>query len=185
MTVPHASRPPDVAGLIREIADREIRCIIAGSVAAELHGVEVSRPGDLDIVPAIDHPNLKRLSALLIDLEAAIESVGHWTTDELGEWTWILDDDSPETIAAWKPVVSDLTTFDHLFTTRLGNFDVVPQVCGPYDELNARAETMQVRGVPVRVAHVDDLLANLTRPRRRKDVDRVRHLRRLQRESSA
>ena len=65
--------------------------------------------------------------------------------------------------------------------TRLGNFDVVPELVGDYETLMQRARKMKVQGQEVWVTHVDELLAALTIPRRQKDVSRVRQLREIQR----
>lgn len=71
---------------------------------------------------------------------------------------------------------------DHLFLSRYGNLDVVPEVSGTYDVLQQRAVEMQVYGYTALVAHIDDLLATLTIPRRKKDGPRVQQLRLVQRQ---
>jgi hypothetical protein len=63
----------------------------------------------------------------------------------------------------------------------LGNLDVVPELTGEYDALVKRAVRMEAHGCEVRVVHVDELLAALTLPRRKKDAPRVRQLREIQR----
>jgi hypothetical protein len=70
---------------------------------------------------------------------------------------------------------------DHLFLTRHGSFDVMPDLSGQYDRLIQRAVHTSAFGQLIWVAHVDDLLAALTVPRRKKDAARVRQLRELQR----
>ena len=82
-------------------------------------------------------------------------------------------------IASFIP--ADASTFDHLYRSRLGNFDVVPEVCGTYDTLVKRAVPMNAWGYDIRVVHIDELLAAVTLPRRPKDVPRVRQLRDIQR----
>lgn len=83
--------------------------------------------------------------------------------------------------ANWSPDPADVSTFDHLFCTRLGNFDVVPELSGTYEMLMKRAARMEAWRCEIRVVHVDVLLAALTVPRRAKDVPRVRQLRDIQR----
>lgn len=45
--------------------------------------------------------------------------------------------------ANWSPDPADVSTFDHLFCTRLGNFDVVPELSGTYEMLMKRAARME------------------------------------------
>jgi len=83
--------------------------------------------------------------------------------------------------AGWRADPAEPQTFDFLYTSRCGDFDVVPRVAGAFDDLRPRARPMARAGIAVPVAHVDDLLAQLTVPRRNKDVTRVRALRAIQR----
>lgn len=181
----HPERPPDVPELIAALAAYDVRYVLVGSVAATLYGVETA-PGDLDITPALDRDNLLRLGDVLEQLEASPGSAsGHWTVQPNGERKWVSDDLTEEGIAAfrevWRLEPGDPGTIDHLFTTRYGNLDVVPELAGSYDVLRARATLMLVSGYEVYVANVDDLLATLTVPRRDKDRKRVVWLRAVQR----
>jgi len=71
---------------------------------------------------------------------------------------------------------------DHMFLSCYGNLDIVPQWAGTYETLMQRALEMRVCNHTIWVAHVDDLLATLTLPRRKKDWPRVQQLRTLQRQ---
>jgi hypothetical protein len=77
--------------------------------------------------------------------------------------------------------VNGSVLFDSLFHTRYGNFDIVPDLAGRYESLMERAVKMQAHGFEAWVAHVDELLAALTVPRRQKDILRVKKLREIQR----
>jgi hypothetical protein len=164
----------------------EIQYVIAGSVAAQLHGVEV-QPGDFDIAPALDRQNLTRLSSLLVEIEAALpdsDDVGRWEVQADGERKWISRKATPDDRqrrAGWRPDPEDIRSLDHLFYTRYGNFDVVPELAGDYDTLMERAVKAKAHGQEVWVVHVDELLAALTVPRRSKDAATVRRLREIQR----
>lgn len=155
-------------------------------MAAQLYGVQ-AQPGDLDIAPALDEKNLTRLAQVLVEIEAHLpdtQEVGHWELQPDGERKWISRQATAEDLqqrAEWKPVPSDVSTFDHLLHTRYGNFDVVPELYGGYETLLRRAKRIMAHAVEVWVAHVDELLAALTVPRRKKDIPRVRKLRELQR----
>jgi hypothetical protein len=157
-----------------------LRYVVTGSVAALLYGVELE-PGDLDITPALDQDNLQILASILDEIEATPESFGHWETKPDGEKRWVEEEVTAEALASWQPDLRDISTFDHLFFTCLGNFDVVPEVAGDYEALQQGAVRMKALGYEVWVAHVDDVLAKLTVPRREKDVSRVQELRRIQR----
>jgi hypothetical protein len=183
----HAKRSPDIPHLLQVLERHEVRYVLTGSVAAMLHGVEIDRPGDLDITPALDYDNLRRLAAALAEMEAGFEpeaGFGHWETRPDGDKTWVEDEATAARLAAredWAPRPDDLATLDHLFLSRYGNFDVVPEVSGSYEALMRRAMPMNAYGHDIWVAHVDDLLATLTVPRRQKDQPRVRQLPAIQR----
>jgi diamine N-acetyltransferase len=63
-TVRHPRRSPDVPALLSVLVQHEVRFIVTGSVAASLHGVEL-KPDDLDVTPAMDVENLRRLGKVL------------------------------------------------------------------------------------------------------------------------
>jgi hypothetical protein len=163
-----------------------IRYILIGSVAAQLYGIE-TQPGDLDITPALDRENLACLAEVLLALEATLpvtEEVGEWEIQADGERKWVSRKATEQDLlerAAWQPDPDDLTTLDHLFWTKYGNLDVVPNLTGDYETLVQRAIRMDAHGQEVWVVHVDELLTALTTPRRKKDVPRVRQLREVQR----
>ncbi len=184
----HPSRMPDVPELLRVLERHGVRYVLVGSVAARVYGADIGQPGDLDITPALDAENLGHLAAALREIDAELDPdapFGHWETRPDGERKWVVDASTPELRAqraSWSPDPMDSSTFDHLVHSRLGNFDVVPEVGGTYDTLMKRAVQMRAWGCPVWVVHVDELLAALTVPRRTKDVPRVRQLRAIQRE---
>ena len=140
----HPKRPPDVPELIAALAAYNVRYVLVGSVAATLYGVETA-PGDLDITPALDRENLLRLGGVLEHLEARPSSAsGHWAVQPNGERKWVSDKLTAGEVAAfreaWRLEPDDLSTLDHLFATRHGNLDVVPELAGSYTTtLKARA----------------------------------------------
>ncbi len=184
---PHPKRPPDVATLLGILERHSVRYVLTGSVAALAYGVDIGQAGDLDITPALDVENLRRLAAVLREIEAGLDPdapFGHWGTSPDGEKRWVVDEPTPALRAeraAWQPDPADVSSFDCLFTTRYGAFDIVPEVSGTYDHLMKCAVPMLVWGYTIWVVHVDELLAALTIPRRQKDAPRVRALRHLQR----
>lgn len=179
------SRPPDIAAALNSLVAADVRFAVTGSVAVLLHGGQVV-PGDLDIVPDLTVQNLVRLAAVLKNLQAtvaAVDLVGGWDRTADGEWKWHQREATPQERRALldrTPDPRDPVSFDHLLQTRLGNLDIVPTIAGPYAELIPRAAAIGCEGARVHVAHVGDLLAALTMPRRAKDAERVQYLRPLQ-----
>jgi hypothetical protein len=184
----HHNSPPDIPALLEALDRHGVRYVLTGSVAALAYGVDTGRPGDLDVTPALDRDNLRRLAGLLEEIEAGLDPddpFGRWETRPDGERKWVADEATPERVAEramWRPDPSDVATFDHLFRTRHGNFDVVPEISGTYDMLVKRAVRTSAHGHDILVVHIDELLAALTLPRRPKDVPRVRQLREIQRQ---
>jgi len=179
--VRHEKRPPQIETLIKLLAEHGIEYVVTGSVAAMLYGVAL-QPGDFDITPDLGLVNRQRLVRLLHHVEATPSSFGRWETRSDGEKHWIDEATTPEKLAAWRPDPDDISTLDHLFQTRYGNFDIVPLLAGDYAALRVEATAASVAGCQVWLAHVDELLARLTVPRRSKDVPRVERLRVIQRQ---
>ena len=177
-------RKPDVEALLEVLGEHEVDYVVTGSAAVMLHGVSLE-PGDLDITPALHHDNLDRLGRVLEVIHARQYEdapFGHWETDE-GEHRWVIEEAAPENVAArasWTPNPHDPATFDYLLDSDFGSIDIVPAISGTYEELASRAAKMERRRRLVLVEAVSDLLATLTVPRREKDADRVRQLRRIQ-----
>jgi hypothetical protein len=159
--------------LLRLLDEHGVRYVVTGSGAAMLHGAELV-PGDLDVTPALDRENLERLAALLgaIGARPDPEAFGHWGED--GRWVR-REPTAEELVARADP--ADPDSFDHLYESDHGAFDVVPSLAGTYEDLRTRA--VEVDGVWVE--SIADLLATTTVPRREKDTERVRLLRELQR----
>ncbi len=91
--------------------------------------------------------------------------------------------------AAWSPDPLAVESFDHLFATSAGDFDVVPRPYGAngdadrftFAELDARAATVRAFGTVLRVAHLDDLIASKLSRQRVKDLRAEPELERLKR----
>jgi hypothetical protein len=80
---------------------------------------------------------------------------------------------------------ADPATFDYLLDSDFGSIDIVPVISGTYEQLAPRAVNVRRGQHSVLVEGVSDLLATLTMPRREKDADRVRELRRIQRRQAS
>lgn len=182
----HPDKTPEVLALLDTLYKHQIKYVLIGSVAALIYGVDVPTPGDLDITPALDHDNLSRLANLLIEIEARLPdgAGGHWEIQSNGERKWFSHGEpTPEELAeraAWALDPDDVSSFDWLFYTKYGNFDVVPDLTGDYEALMPRAIQAETFSQSIWVAHVEELLAALTVPRRENDRPCVEELRKIQ-----
>lgn len=174
-----APAPPQVAELLGQLLAYDIDIVLVGSVAAIAHGVDAD-PGDLDVAPSLTTLNLQRLGNMLRHIQAAPESLGKWVLDKDRQRRWKVESRDPHALGRWEPVVEDIETYDHLFHTAYGNFDVVPNLAGTFESLRPRSYNKAVHGHRIHVASIDDLLAHLTVPRRDKDAERVEALRMIQ-----
>jgi hypothetical protein len=163
--------PPHVNALLQLLNRHGVKYVVTGSGAALLHGV-VLEPGDLDVTPALDRENLRRLAAALAEIDAChypAAPFGKWEAIGEGEQRWVQYEPTPEEVearATWKPDPEDPASFDHLLQSRLGSIDIVPLVSGTYEELSVGAVRIDVEDEEVWVESVADLLATLTVPRR-------------------
>ena len=169
---------PDIPALLALLARHRVRYVLFGSGGAAAYGAALA-PGDLDICPAPDPDNLRRLAAALADAGARPRVIPGWMTAEAS--------------AAWTPEPPTLETFDHLFETRFGDLDVVPRPYGPqgdadrftFETLDAKAVTVPAFGTETRVASLDDLIASKMSRRRDKDLRAFAEMERLRAARSA
>jgi hypothetical protein len=183
--MPVDRRPPDLPAMFRVLVAHDVAFVVTGSTAALLHGIELV-PGDLDITPALDPPNLARLAAALEAIQARPDpdgQFGDWQVGPDGERRWVQRDARPgerEARLTWRPDASAPASFDELLHTNLGALDVVPEIGGRYDDLVRRANRVEAFGHVVLAASIADQLSTLTVARREKDRPRVEALRERQ-----
>ena len=138
MTTPEF-RPQDILAVL----DRHgVRYVLVGGLAAVLHG-SAHVTTDVEVVPEDGRENLARLSEALKDLDARIRVAG--------EPHGVPFDHSPEPLSrvlTWN-LVTDLGDLDIAF---------VPSGTHGYRDLVRDAEVMTVRGVPVPVASLADVI---------------------------
>nr|MBA2600072.1 hypothetical protein [Actinomycetota bacterium] len=130
----------DFFGVLEVLIRREVQFVLIGGLAARLHGSPTVTI-DVDICPAGDTHNLDRLVEALREMDAQLRSVN-------------------ETV----PFTLDLKTLEGsmnltLMTSR-GALDVLGEPAGTdgYRELAANAITLDVEGLPLKVASLDDLM---------------------------
>ncbi len=130
----------DFFGVLEVLIRREVQFVLIGGLAARLHGSPTVTV-DVDICPARDTDNLERLAGALREMDAQLRSVN-------------------ETV----PFTLDVKTLEGslnltLMTSR-GALDVLGEPAGTqgYEELAANAIVLDVEGLPLKVASLDDLM---------------------------
>lgn len=134
--------------------------VTIGGIAANAHGSR-RLTLDVDIVPAPAGPNYERLVAALDELgapESAVDSAFR-TLDPRDSF--------------------DLARADVLkLATAAGDLDLLNGAPGapPYEDLRERAIEVEVRGTPIRIAGLDDLIAMKRAGGRPKDLRDIAEL---------
>lgn len=144
----------DIQAILTLLERRRISYVLVGALGAVAHGARL-RTADLDLCPATDHANLRRIAELLRDLDARLirEPTRGMAAIDLRDWTTLRLHDPGE---------------HHLFRTRLGDIDVLPEPLGvggwghstSYVQLSRHAVTITAWGLPVRVAALAEIVAS-------------------------
>ncbi|MEA2154181.1 MAG: hypothetical protein QOE11_321 [Solirubrobacteraceae bacterium] len=132
--------PLDLRELLATLQRHDVQYTVIGGVAVQVHGHRRTTK-DLDLIPAPDRSNLERLAAALTALRARPRDLpggGAPTAQHLEN----------------APIVPPLTT-DH------GELHILRDVPGapPYDDLRARALVIDLDGIVLAIAGLDDLIA--------------------------
>ncbi len=130
----------DLRALLATLHRHAVDYTVIGGVAVQVHGHRRTTK-DLDVIPAPAAANLERLAAALAELEARPRDIpggGAPTAQHL----------------ATAPVVPPLTTTH-------GELHILRDVPGapPYEDLRARALVVELEGVSLAIAGLDDLIA--------------------------
>lgn len=150
--------------ILQLLAARGVDHVIVGGYAAVLHG-SPRITQDLDISYAADHANLDALGRALIDVSARLYGV---------------DDDVPFVADGRTLARTELLTLQ----TDLGKLDLMTDPSGGpgYERLRADAETVDIGGLAVRIASLDDLISmkrSAGRPKDEGDVVELEAIARL------
>lgn len=135
----HEGRPLDAERILRTLDEHDVDYVLIGGLAVQTHG-HVRMTNDADLIPAPDPLNLKRLASALNALGARVINPGHEDTEITAQ--------TLPRATIWQ------------FTTRDGGVDVMHEVPGgpPYEELSRHALRIELDGVEVPVASLDDLI---------------------------
>jgi hypothetical protein len=131
--------PLDAGRILEELAAHGVEYTLIGGLAVQAHG-HTRTTQDVDLVPARDPANLQRLAAALSSLRARPAGRPHRTPPrslDLGS----------------RPVTS--------LDTDAGGVDVhlAPPGAASYEALRRRALVIELRGLEIPVASLDDLIA--------------------------
>jgi predicted nucleotidyltransferase len=150
--------PLDAEALLRSLAEGGVDFVVIGGIALVLQGsARLTR--DLDIVFASDPAHLDALGEVLVEVDARLREVD-------GE----------------VPFIPDARTLGNVelltLTTSSGWLDVHRRVPGiaDYESVRERAERMDLDGVSVLVASLDDLIAMKRAAGRARDLADVGEL---------
>jgi hypothetical protein len=144
-------KAPELPKLLEPLVRHGVDFVLIGGMAGIAQGS--SYPSyDLDIVYARGRANVSRLVA-------ALEEIGVRLRGAPPDLPFMLDEQTIENGANFT------------FITPYGDFDVLADAAGArsYEKLAAAAQEMEVHGVPVRVASLDDLIAMKRAANRIKD----------------
>lgn len=147
--------------LLEALHERDVDWVMSGSTVLAVYGVDLE-PNDLDVVPAPDPVNLRRIADLLVELDAVPAHDPSWRRGL-----------TLEQCRTWRPEPPTLEQLDHLFVTRLGMVDVPPKLTGTYAQLRVGATRLEVAGVPVWVCDPHEVLDRVPDPPRPKDLARA------------
>lgn len=155
--------PPEFRRVLEVLLENSVEIVVIGGVAMALHGsAHLTR--DIDFVYARDRSNLEALATSLAPFHPALRGA------------------PAELPFRWDSRTLELG-LNFTLSTDLGDLDLLGLAPGapPYAELRERAEVMNVRGLSVPVASLDDLLSMKRAANRPKDRDHVRELEALRR----
>lgn len=151
-------RPLDLRELFRVLADHGVDYLVIGGVAAQVHGRRRTTM-DLDVTPAPDPENFKRLSAALAALDAHPVELGPSAPAPTAEQLRLA--------AIVPPLI-----------TRHGQLHILNEVPGAtaYIEMRTRALTTDLDGIPVHIVGVDDLIRMKQTAGRPSDIEDIEAL---------
>jgi hypothetical protein len=147
-----------------------VRYVVIGMVAAAMHGSPLTTI-DADVCPSRDPDNLERLARALREIGAQLredDDLGLVNGGPIG----VSFDCTADFLAA-RPLLQLLTRF--------GELDLVfePSGTGGFEDLDRRAESIDLQGLTVRVARLEDVIRSKEASNRPKDQRALPLLRQL------
>ena len=151
-------RPLDLRELFRVLAEHGVDYLVIGGVAAQVHGRRRTTK-DLDVTPAPDPENFKRLAAALVTLDAHPVELGPGAPTPTAEQLRV------------APVVPPLST-------RHGELHILNEIPGAtaYAGMRTRALTIDLDGIAMYIVGVDDLIRMKQTAGRPSDIEDIEAL---------
>ncbi|HVV35286.1 MAG TPA: hypothetical protein VHC63_01700 [Acidimicrobiales bacterium] len=164
--------PLDTERILRAFTDAGADFVLIGGIAGVVHGAE-RETFDADFLPCLELENLERVLAALGALNAGIFVTSARLAMEAGE-LW-------ETESLRRGAVGLFDAEAWHFATDAGLVDVVLRAAavGDYDAHQPNAERVELFGMPILVAGIDDLVRSKEHLGRDKDLSIVEQLRRI------
>ena len=136
-------RPLDLIRLLEALARHGVDYVVVGGVAVQAHGHRRTTK-DLDVIPAPEPENYERLSAALEELSARQRGVDPGSV--------ALSPADPERLRI-AAIIPPLTTIH-------GELRILNAAKGApaYEDLRRRALTVELDGIPVTIAALEDLI---------------------------
>ena len=159
--------PLDIGELIAVLARHDVDYVVIGGVATQVHGHRRTTM-DLDLTPAPDPENLRRLGGALAELEARPADSG------VAEGEISIADPERLAIAAIIPPLQ----------TRHGQIHILkdPKGARPFDEMHERALVVDLDGASVAIVSLDDLIRMKRAAGRPRDLDDIATLAEVERQ---
>lgn len=162
-----ANRPLDLSGLLETLARHGVDYVVIGGVATQVHGHRRTTM-DLDLTPDPGSENLRRLAAALAELEARPRDHDFGS----GE----IPPADPERLVV-APIVPPLIT-------RHGQVHILkePKGARAFEELRQAALVVELDGIEVAIASLDDLIRMKRAAGRSSDLDDIAALAEVERQ---
>ncbi len=159
--------PLDLGELIAALARHGVDYLVIGGVATQVHGHRRTTM-DLDLIPDPSPENLRRLGAVLAELEARPRDA---------EMEIPVDDPERLAIAAIVPPL----------LTRHGQIHILKEPKGAhgFDEMRERALVVELDGNEVAIVSLDDLIRMKQAAGRPADLDDIAALTEVERQNRA
>ena len=162
-------RPLDIRRLLEILARHGVDYVVIGGVAAQVHGHRRTTM-DLDLTPRPDRENMSRLAAALTELEArpleaVLEEAEILTTDP--DWLFA--------VAIVPPLL-----------TRHGQVHILkePKGARSFEQLRESALVVDLDGIEVAIAPLDDLIRMKRAAGRPADLDDIAALTKAERQGN-
>jgi hypothetical protein len=155
---PPPERPLDLVRLLETLARHQVDYVVIGGVATQVHGHRRTTM-DLDLTPDPAPENVRRLSAALDELEARPSDPGL----ESGEVS--PTDPDRLAVAAIVPPLSTLHGQLHILKE--------PKGARSFEQLREAALVVELEGIEIAIASLDDLIRMKRAAGRPSDLDDI------------